>query len=130
MDGNNPPRKIRILNVDDDEAQRYVTTRTLTSAGFEVVEGRNAKEALAMASNHFDLIVLDVDLPDVDGFEVTRTLKTQKATADIPIIQVSAVFSGYSHVQDGLRNGADAYFTFPLDANSFISTVRKLTEGR
>jgi sigma-B regulation protein RsbU (phosphoserine phosphatase) len=125
-----PANRIRILNVDDNEVQRYATTRTLTSAGFEVIEAGTAKEALSLVSSDVSLIVVDVDLPDIDGFQLTRTLKGEPATADIPIIQVSAVFSGYSHVRDGLRNGADAYFTFPLDPTSLISTVRKLAKSR
>lgn len=124
------PKRIRILNVDDNEIQRYSTTRLLVSAGFEVVEARNAKEALSLVTGETDLVVLDVDLPDIDGFELTRTLKGQSATAEIPVVQISAVFSGFSHVRDGLRNGADAYFALPLDPKSLISTVRKLTESR
>jgi DNA-binding response OmpR family regulator len=120
---------IRILNVDDNEAQRYATSRVLTAAGFEVVEADTGKQALALAGG-VDLIVLDVDLPDIDGFALTRTLKTEATTAQVPIIQVSAVFSTYSHVRDGLRNGADAYFTFPLDTTSLISTIKELTQGR
>jgi CheY-like chemotaxis protein len=120
-------KQSRILNVDDNQIQRYATTRMLMSAGFAVVEAGTGKEALSLANSNVDLILLDVDLPDIDGFQLTRTLKTQTATANIPIIQVSAVFSTYSHVRDGLRNGADAYFTFPLDAESLISTVRQLT---
>ena len=125
-----PANRIRILNVDDNQIQRYATTRILTSAGFEVIEAGTAKEALSLVSHDVGLVLLDVDLPDIDGFQVTRTLKGQPSTADIPIIQVSAVFSGYSHVRDGLRNGADAYFTLPLDPASLISTVRKLAKGR
>jgi DNA-binding response OmpR family regulator len=120
---------IRILNVDDNEVQRYSTTRVLTAAGFEIVEAATGKQALALASG-VDVILLDVDLPDTDGFALTRTLKTEATTARIPIIQVSAVFSTYSHVRDGLRNGADAYFTFPLDATSLISTIKELVQGR
>jgi DNA-binding response OmpR family regulator len=118
--------RIRVLNIDDNEVQRYATTRMLSAEGFEVIEARTAKEALSLATGDISVIVLDVDLPDVDGFQLTRTLKRQEATAAIPIIQVSSVFCGYSHVRDGLRNGADAYFEFPLNTESLISTVRKL----
>lgn len=125
-----PAKVTRILNVDDNPIQRYATTRVLASAGFQVIEAGNAKDALSLAEGSVDLIILDVDLPDVDGFQLTRTLKGQRATADIPIIQVSAVFSTYSHVRDGLRNGADAYFTLPLEPKSLISAVRELTKER
>lgn len=121
-------KPLRILNVEDDEVQRSTTSRILAAAGFEVIEARTAKEALALATSNLDLIVMDVDLPDIDGFQLTRTLKGQAATAKIPIVQLSAVFSGYAHVRDGLRNGADAYFTFPLESESFISAIRNLTK--
>ncbi|HEV3383179.1 MAG TPA: response regulator [Gemmata sp.] len=122
-------KPIRILNVDDNEVQRYTTTRLLASAGFEVIEACNAQEALRLATNSIDLVFLDVDLPDIDGFELTRILKSQTDTAGIPIIQASAVFAAYSHMSDGLHNGAQAYFTFPLDADSLIRTVRNLTNN-
>ncbi len=80
---------IRVLNVDDNEIQRYSTTRVLMSAGFEVVEACNAKEALSLATGETDLIVLGVDLPDIDSFELTRTLKRQSATAQIPVVHLA-----------------------------------------
>ena len=69
--------KPRILNVDDDEGSRYAVTRVLELAGFEVGEAGNGEEALRMARDlHPDLVLLDVNLPDIKGFEVCRRLKS------------------------------------------------------
>src|SRR5262249_48329409 len=78
-----------ILNVDDDLATRYAVTRTLQRAGFTVREASTGQEALALARENPDLILLDVQLPDITGFEVCQRLKADPATAPIPVLQMS-----------------------------------------
>ena len=66
-----------LLVVDDNPATRYSTSRVLRSADFEVLEAATGREALALAAQRPDLVVLDINLPDIDGFEVCRTLRRQ-----------------------------------------------------
>src|SRR5690242_13569373 len=83
----------RILVVDDNPSKRYLTRRWLGAAGFEVIEAETGYEALERALEGPDLIVLDVRLPDLHGFEVLRRLKRQHATAHIPVLQMSALLT-------------------------------------
>src|SRR4051794_38308886 len=81
----------KILNVDDDEGCRYAVTRILELNNFAVQEAVTGAEALRLASSEQpDLVLLDVNLPDIDGFEVCKRLKSQPATARIPVLHVTA----------------------------------------
>src|SRR5512133_830443 len=82
----------RILTVDDNDAMRYSLVRSLQDAGYNVVEARTGQEALLLAANAPDLITLDVNLPDMTGFQVCRQLKSDPATASIPVLHVSSTF--------------------------------------
>jgi CheY-like chemotaxis protein len=81
-----------ILNVDDHDAARYTTTRVLRGAGYEVIEAGNGRDALRLAKRNPDLVVLDVNLPDIDGFEVCRRIKSDPATSMIPVVHLSATY--------------------------------------
>jgi CheY-like chemotaxis protein len=97
-----------VLVVDDNPGKRYSVARLLRAAGFEVVEGGSGQEALDQADSGPDAIVLDVNLPDIDGYEVCRILRSRQGTARTPIIHLSAT---YVNPEDpGTRHdaGADA----------------------
>ena len=83
---------ITILNVDDNEANRYAVTRMLKRAGFATAEADCGEEALRQVAALPDLVILDVNLPDIDGFEVCRRIKADPATASIPILHLSASY--------------------------------------
>ena len=86
-----PTKPEIILNVDDNEPGRYATTRILSRAGFQVIEASTGKEALRLArSASPQLIVLDINLPDMNGIEVCRQIKTDPQTAMTMVLQVSA----------------------------------------
>jgi len=69
------PKRGRILNVDDNEAGRYTTTKILKKAGFDVIEAANGTDALTLAATRLpDLVLIDVNLPDISGFEVCKRL--------------------------------------------------------
>ena len=83
----------RILNVDDYEPGRYARTQVLRRAGFHVTEVTTGAEALRIvAAEHFDVVLLDVNLPDIDGFEVCRRLREQLDTVTLPVVHISATF--------------------------------------
>src|SRR5215510_6446016 len=91
------PRR-RLLNVDDYDPGRYARTQMLRQAGFEVTEATNGADALRIsAGEQPDVVLLDVNLPDVDGFEVCRRLKSDPATSQIPVLHISSTFVNASH---------------------------------
>src|SRR3954469_4517176 len=90
--GQMPLQGKTVLAVDDCEEHNYAISRVLEHAGAVVLRAYTGNEALNLASHHPDAVLLDVNLPDVNGFEVCRRLKGNPATADIPIIFLTATF--------------------------------------
>lgn len=123
-------RSITILNADDNDAGRYATTRMLRKAGFEVKEAATGEEALRLAQDNPDLMILDVHLPDISGFEVCRRIKANPDTASIPILHLSASFVDSKDKAQGLNSGADAYLIQPLESIELIATVKALLRIR
>ncbi|HET6345380.1 MAG TPA: response regulator, partial [Myxococcota bacterium] len=114
-----------ILNVDDDEAGRFAVTHILRRAGFEVHEAGTGEEGLRLArAVQPDLMLLDIVLPDIDGFEVCRLLKGDPATSGISIIHLSAGRTAGHDKAVGLEGGADAYLTEPVGEEELVATVR------
>ena len=126
-----PTGQARILVVDDTEANRYVVTRHLVRNGYTVDEAGNGHDALEMAvTTAPDLIVLDIRLPDINGFEIARRLREDERTASIPILHLSASFTDAASMARGLDNGADGYLTHPVDPPVILATVRALLRAR
>jgi signal transduction histidine kinase len=116
----------KILTVDDNEALRYTLVRSLRDAGYQVVEAKTGAEALARAAELPDLITLDVNLPDMNGFQVCRKIKADPATNHIPILHVSSTYADPRSRVQGLEGGADAYLAEPIDRAEFVATVGAL----
>jgi hypothetical protein len=119
----------RILVVDDNPASLYATSRVLRAAGFHVIEADNGGNALALAED-IGLLILDVNLPDIDGFEVCRQLRARSGTAYLPIVHLSATFMDSADMSQGLAAGADSYLTHPTDPAVLVATVRALLFAR
>ncbi|WP_158752211.1 ATP-binding protein [Acidobacterium sp. S8] len=115
-----------ILIVDDRDANRYTIAHILKRAGYEVVEASTGKEALELANHHPSVILLDVKLPDILGYEVCRRLKSNPHTNFIPVVQLSAAFLDNESKIYALESGADAYLTQPVEPNVLIATVKAL----
>jgi len=116
----------RILIVDDREQNRYVLSRILGQAGYGCIELSTGAEALAEAGSVPSLIILDVRLPDMSGYEVTRRIKQDPHTAHVPILQISASMDSSESKTKALEAGADGYLVHPIDATVLVATVRAL----
>ncbi|MBM3240467.1 PAS domain S-box protein [Candidatus Poribacteria bacterium] len=130
MSNNNTHKKITILNVDDEDAARYAVSRILRQAGFEVIEAANGAEVLRLVKKNPDLVILDVNLPDIIGFEVCRRIKADPATSSIPVLHLSATYQDSQSRVKGLEGGADGYLTHPTEPPVLISTVKALLRMR
>jgi PAS domain S-box-containing protein len=119
-----------ILYVDDDESNRHAFTWLLQRAGFRTREAKTGADALRLAADKPDLIILDVSLPDIDGFEVCRRIKAHPATAAIPVLHMSGVFVRSEDRTQGLEGGADGYLTKPAEPQEVIATVKSLLRVR
>ncbi len=115
----------RILVVEDNEMNRDMLSRRLTRQGYGVIVACDGEEGLAMARTELpDLIIMDLSLPRVDGWEVTRRLKAEETTRDIPIIALTA--HAMSTDRDkALAAGCNDFDTKPVDFERLIAKVRR-----
>ena len=119
----------QVLIVDDYPGARYLRSRILSEAGYEVVEASSGNEALAIARTVVpSLILLDVNLPDISGFEVCEELKSDPATASIPIIQITGAWLSEDARRQGMASGADTYLVEPVDDVTLLRSVVMLIE--
>jgi signal transduction histidine kinase len=115
-----------ILLVDDTESSRYVLSRVV-SREYNVLEADRGGRALALARAECpEIVILDVNLPDIAGDEVCRRLKTDPATGDIQVLMISALLTADDDRVRGLDAGADAYLAQPVDPDVLLATVRAL----
>jgi PAS domain S-box-containing protein len=120
----------RVLVVDDNPATLYSTSRVLRSADFKVAEAATGREALELAALGTDIVMLDVNLPDMHGFEVCQRLRSDPRTARLPIIHVSATFVTDMDKARGLDAGSDGYITHPVEPPVLIATVNAFLRAR
>ncbi|HWI37608.1 MAG TPA: ATP-binding protein, partial [Burkholderiales bacterium] len=123
--------KATILNVDDNGANRYVKSRVLRAAGFEVIEAATGESALSAATDRQpDLVLLDIRLPDISGIEVCRRLRHNPQTQLIPIVHISATHISAHDEATSLDAGADIYLAEPVAPHELSSAVRTLIRLR
>lgn len=116
-----------ILVVDDNSTKRYTTARLLKAKGFPVIEAETGEEALRLVRERsFGLVVLDVKLPDLDGFEVCRRIRADPAHARLPILHLTGHHTSREDQVHGLDEGADSYLLIPVEPDILIATVRGL----
>jgi PAS domain S-box-containing protein len=116
-----------ILVVDDNEGIRYAKRRTLQRAGYTVFEATSGEEALELvATRRPSLVLLDVKLPDINGLEVCRRIKSNPATAATMVVQISATFIEGRDKIRGLDQGADVYLVEPVHPDELIATIRAM----
>jgi signal transduction histidine kinase len=116
-----------ILNVDDSDAHRYAKTRVLRGAGFEVVEAATGAAARRLVFERpFDLLLLDVKLPDADGRNLAAEFKSDPRTAQVMVLQTSASHIDAANRVASLEAGADGYLVEPMEPEELVAHVRAL----
>lgn len=119
----------QILVVDDNPANLKLAAHLLTTQGYEVRTAVNAREAMnGLLEALPDLILLDLQLPDMDGLELARKLKADARTAVVPIVAVTA-YAMKGDEEKALAAGVDGYIAKPLDTRSFRKTVAAYLEA-
>jgi two-component system, cell cycle response regulator DivK len=115
----------KILLVEDNPVNRRLAGFLLRSQGYDVVEATNAVEAFAMlAKDRPDLIVMDIQLPEMDGLEATTKLKAEPATAKIPVIAVTS-YAMAGDREKALAAGCSGYVTKPIDKTIFLAEISR-----
>ncbi|PPU42074.1 hybrid sensor histidine kinase/response regulator [Xanthomonas arboricola pv. populi] len=123
--------KPHILVVDDNAVTRYSVRRVLEHHQFVVDEAGTGTDGLArLAEQAFAAVVLDVNLPDMSGFDIVRTLRAEPRTALLPVVHVSAASIATGDMITGLEAGADAYLIHPVDPSVLVATLRTLLRAR
>ena len=120
----------RILIADDEPDVRELVVYRMKRSGYEVVEAKNGEEAFALAVSEVpDLIVADVMMPRVDGYELTRRLRAEPTTQRIPIILLTAR-TQEADVSQGFESGADDYLKKPFNPDELVARVRAVLGRR
>ena len=114
----------RILVVEDTEDNRQIIRDLLTNFGYELIEAADGAEGVAMAqSERPDLILMDIQLPEVSGLEVTKWLKEDPDLKEIPVVAVTA-FAMKGDEERIRQGGCEAYLSKPISVAKFIDTIR------
>lgn len=124
-------RTRRILIIDDMHANRYVLRKILANEPhYDVLEASNGADGLALMDASVDLVILDINLPDMSGFELIREAERKLGSDHVPaIINISATFISGSDKAMGLNKGARAYLTHPIDAEEMLATIASLVKS-
>ena len=119
----------RILLVEDNEMNRDMLSRRLIRRGYEVTLAVDGQEGLAQAQSQPDLILMDMSLPGIDGWEATRRLKAAPETARIPVVALTA-HALTDDRERATRAGCDAFATKPIEFQALIETIERLLHAR
>jgi CheY-like chemotaxis protein len=124
-------KPITVLNVDDHEAALFARSSILRKEGWNVIEAQTGRSALEAVRRHQpDVVLLDVRLPDIDGLEVCRLIKSDAETRHIKVVQVSAsVRAPLDQLHCLEEGGADMYLTEPMSRGTLLSVIDRLLKG-
>ena len=119
-----------VLIVDDSSTQREMISNLLIKSGMRVLEAQDGKEAKEkIQANQPDLVVLDIVMPKLNGYEVCRWVKKEPNTEDIPVVICSCKGEEFDHYW-GMKQGADAYIVKPFHPAEMLETVKQLLRNR
>lgn len=116
----------RILVIEDTEDNRQILRDLLTTAGYEVLEATDGEMGLAMAAQHKpDLVLMDIQLPQIDGYEATRRIKADPALKHIPVVAVTS-YALSGDEEKTRAAGCDGYIAKPFSPRQLLGKVREL----
>lgn len=122
--------KAKILYIEDNLDNMTLVKRVLEIEGYEVIEADNGRDGLTKAMNSRpDIIITDINLPDIDGYEITDTLKKAKETAHIPVIAMTANVMKKDR-ENVLQAGCDGYISKPIDIDELPSQIENFLKGK
>ncbi|AXA37460.1 MAG: hypothetical protein KatS3mg130_0080 [Candidatus Sumerlaea sp.] len=117
-------QKPKILAVDDENDLLLIVKTALSNEGYFVITATNGYDALALAEDERpDLIILDIMMPEMSGFEVLQALRQNEATERIPVIMLTGL-SDREKIRDALSSGIDYYIVKPFELNDLVSKVK------
>src|SRR6476620_3857760 len=117
----------RILHIEDDSANRLLVRKILSPAGFEVIDAADGIEGIRKAiSEHPDLVLVDIAIPGLDGYEVTLRLRAEPHLRHVPIVAITAEGSR----ETSLAVGCDGFLQKPIEARTFAATIQGYLGGR
>ncbi|MGH2590780.1 MAG: response regulator [Actinomycetota bacterium] len=120
----------RILVVEDNDKNMKLVRDVLLATGYRTLEAVTGGQAIALAAEHApDLVLMDIQLPDVDGVHALRRLRADERTAAIPVLAVTAQ-AMYGDRERFLAAGFDGYVSKPLNVRELIGTVRQICDRR
>jgi two-component system, cell cycle response regulator DivK len=115
----------RILVIDDHEDNRRILNDLLTNAGYEVLMAANGEDGVALAKTRApNLILMDIQLPDIDGYEATRRIRGDPTLRNLPVIAVTSYALSGDDAK-ALAAGCDAYIAKPFSPRALLATVRE-----
>lgn len=120
---------IHVLLIEDNEQNRYLATFMMERSGCSVTHAADGREALARArARQFDLILLDIQLPGMDGYAVARALRAEDLQAGVPIVAVTS-YAMSGDRDKALAAGCDGYIEKPIDSDTFMADIRRHLRG-
>ncbi|MCK4339032.1 MAG: response regulator [Candidatus Cloacimonetes bacterium] len=115
----------KILVVEDNETNMYLIRFILTKNGYEVLEARSGEEGLELAIKEKpDLIIMDIQLPGIDGYEATKRIRESEADHEVPIIALTS-YAMTGDREKALKAGCNGYIEKPINPETFISEMEK-----
>jgi len=119
-----------VLIVDDSSALREMIAGLLVNVGMTILEAKDGAEAQQkIEASPQDLVVLDIVMPNMNGYELTRWIKTNPKTKDVPVVICSSKGEEFDRYW-GMKQGADAYIAKPFRPNEMVETVKQLLRSR
>lgn len=118
----------KVLFIDDSVSMRQMTSLILSGEGYEVVQATEGSEGLEKLTSDIDLVITDYNMPNMNGSEVIRAIRSGEVNSSVPILMLTTE-SEESKKQEGREAGATAWMTKPFDKDKLLATVRKITNS-
>ena len=120
----------KILVVEDNEINMYLSCRILKSSGYKVIEARSGEEGVELAIKEKpDLIIMDIQLPGIDGLETTKRIRESEADGEIPIIALTS-YAMAGDRKKALKAGCTGYIEKPINPETFMGEIKKFLEAK